>query len=187
MADSNITKKALAAALTELMNEMPFSKINVSDICNKCDMNRKSFYYHFKDKYDLVNWIFDIGFISAVIVTPRQEWSVWDFCERLFNYLYENRTFYRKALCITGQNAFSEHFRETLYTIFANNVHDIINMKEPLTFQINFFVDALVCSVERWIKDKNCMPPNEYLLNLKYCFVLFRKADDIINKENSEP
>ena len=187
MADSNITKKALAAALTELMNEMPFSKINVSDICNKCDMNRKSFYYHFKDKYDLVNWIFDIGFISAFTVTPQREWYVWDFCERLFNYLYENRVFYRKALCITGQNAFSEHFRETLYTVLVNNVRDIINIKELPAFQIDFFVDAFVCSVERWINDKNCMPPDEYMRNLKYCFVLCRKVDDNINNENSEP
>lgn len=55
MADSNITKRALAHALKELMEEKNFSKISVADICEKCDMNRKSFYYHFKDKYDLVN------------------------------------------------------------------------------------------------------------------------------------
>ena len=57
MADSNITKKALAGALKELMDTKPFQKISVSDICERCQMNRKSFYYHFKDKYDLMNWI----------------------------------------------------------------------------------------------------------------------------------
>ena len=55
-ADSNLTKRALAAAMKELMEQMPFSKISVSDIAEQCGMNRKSFYYHFKDKYDLVNW-----------------------------------------------------------------------------------------------------------------------------------
>ena len=59
MADSNITKRALATSLKELMLEQPFDKINVAQICARCNMNRKSFYYHFKDKYDLVNWIFD--------------------------------------------------------------------------------------------------------------------------------
>ena len=58
MADSNITKNALATSLKKLMREKPFEKISVSDICDDCGMNRKSFYYHFKDKYDLVNWIF---------------------------------------------------------------------------------------------------------------------------------
>ena len=56
MADSNITKKALAGALKELMDTKPFQKISVSDICERCQMNRKSFYYHFKDIYDLVEW-----------------------------------------------------------------------------------------------------------------------------------
>ena len=42
MADSNITKRALAAALKELMEQKPFSKINVAEICEKCGMNRKS-------------------------------------------------------------------------------------------------------------------------------------------------
>ena len=56
MADSNITKSALASALKELMETTPFAKITVSDICAKCNMNRKSFYYHFRDIYDLVEW-----------------------------------------------------------------------------------------------------------------------------------
>ena len=68
MADSNITKHALAAALQELMTELPFEKINVAQICERCKMNRKSFYYHFKDKYDLVNWIFDTEFIALINV-----------------------------------------------------------------------------------------------------------------------
>ena len=65
MADSNITKRALASALKELMESTPFSKITVSDICAKCNMNRKSFYYHFKDKFDLVNWIFDVEYLCG--------------------------------------------------------------------------------------------------------------------------
>ena len=65
MADSNITKKALAGALKELMDTKPFQKISVSDICERCQMNRKSFYYHFKDKYDLMNWIYDTEFIGV--------------------------------------------------------------------------------------------------------------------------
>ena len=65
MADSNITKKALADALKELMDTKPFHKISVSDICERCQMNRKSFYYHFKDKYDLMNWIYDTEFIGV--------------------------------------------------------------------------------------------------------------------------
>ena len=57
MAEAGVTKKVLAYALKSLMASRPLSKITVGDICEACDMNRKSFYYHFRDKYDLVNWI----------------------------------------------------------------------------------------------------------------------------------
>ena len=88
MPDSNITKKALAMAMKELMEQIPFSKISVSDICEKCGMNRKSFYYHFKDKYDLVNWIFDVEFFQAVHVRDYNlpNWS-WFFGGQLSVFL----------------------------------------------------------------------------------------------------
>lgn len=114
MPDSNITKKALAMAMKELMEQIPFSKISVSDICEKCGMNRKSFYYHFKDKYDLVNWILMWNFSGC----PCRDYNLpnwsWRFLEDSCQYFYENQSFYRKALQIEGQNSFVEHFRETL-------------------------------------------------------------------------
>ena len=72
MPDSNITKKALAQSLKELMGKQSFAKISVADICEGCGMSRKSFYYHFKDKYDLVNWIFDMEFIRSIQGRERE-------------------------------------------------------------------------------------------------------------------
>ena len=61
MADSNITRNAMAAAMKALMKEKKLSKISISDICGACGMNRNSFYYHFKDKYDLIRCIASSG------------------------------------------------------------------------------------------------------------------------------
>ena len=79
MPDSNITKNALAAAMKSLMEKTPFSKISVGDICEVCQMNRKSFYYHFKDKYDLVNWIFYTEFIT--VIRGRDYDNGWELME----------------------------------------------------------------------------------------------------------
>ena len=89
MADSNITKSALASALKELMETTPFAKITVSDICAKCNMNRKSFYYHFKDKFDLVNWIYDVEYLSHVQI--GENLIGWDSVLHLCDYFYENK------------------------------------------------------------------------------------------------
>ncbi|MEG1932709.1 MAG: TetR family transcriptional regulator, partial [Pygmaiobacter sp.] len=58
MADSAHTKRVLGDSLKELMQKKPLAKISVGDITAHCGINRQTFYYHFKDKYDLVNWIY---------------------------------------------------------------------------------------------------------------------------------
>ena len=59
MPEANQTKQAFGDALKELLKTQPFEKVTVSSICEQANMKRTSFYYHFLDKYDLVNWIFD--------------------------------------------------------------------------------------------------------------------------------
>ena len=51
------TKKAIYYALKELLKEQPFNKITINDIAKQCNINRQTFYYHFIDKEDLVEWI----------------------------------------------------------------------------------------------------------------------------------
>ena len=180
MADSNITKHALASALKELMMEVPFEKINVAHICEKCNMNRKSFYYHFKDKYDLVNWIYDTEFIS--MIKEKEGLTGTDFFETLTEYLYENREFYRKALKIVGQNSFSEHFRKMLFEVIAEYLRKMTGQEIP-DMQVNFFVDGFVCAIERWLQDKNCVTSEEFILLLKPCIQLAgqaRKRENLI-------
>lgn len=167
MADSNLTKRALAAALKELMQEIPFVKISVANICERCGMNRKSFYYHFKDKYDLVNWIYDTEFIT--VVRRKSLENVWDFLEELCGYFYANQSFYRKALQIKGQNSFEEHFREVLLPVEIEYLKTVFPSKELQQFHVNFFADAFICALERWILDKNCVPARQFIELLKSC------------------
>ena len=58
MANNRITKETFAKALKELLQERPLTKISVKDITEQCELSRNAFYYHFKDKYELINWIF---------------------------------------------------------------------------------------------------------------------------------
>lgn len=54
--NSQHTKEMLCDALITLSAKKPFSKITVSEIVNLCNVNRKTFYYHFADVYDLLEW-----------------------------------------------------------------------------------------------------------------------------------
>lgn len=53
---SQITKRALEQSLKNLLLKKPLTKITVSDIAEDCGINRMTFYYHFRDIYDLVEW-----------------------------------------------------------------------------------------------------------------------------------
>ena len=53
---SQITKRALEQSLKNLLLKKPLTKITVSDIADDCGINRMTFYYHFKDIYDHVEW-----------------------------------------------------------------------------------------------------------------------------------
>ena len=169
MADSNITKRALAAALQELMEEMPFDKIQIAQVCERCDMNRKSFYYHFKDKYDLVNWIFDTEFISFARESTKDLPSDdrWELIKRACEHFFANRAFYSKALMITGQNSLSDHLREYLFPLIKVRIAQFLSDDADDEFTINFFTDAILCAIERWLLDKQCMPPEEFVTKIK--------------------
>ncbi len=53
---SEVTKKALEQSLKKLLRKKPLSDITVSEIAQDCGINRRTFYYHFQDIYDLVEW-----------------------------------------------------------------------------------------------------------------------------------
>ena len=160
----------MAASLKSLMSEVPFTKINIADICERCQMNRKSFYYHFRDKYELVNWIFDTEFIE---VTRKSDCSTIDkFFDVLFAYFYENRSFYKKALQIDGQNSFSDHFRELCQPLFTEVLRKTKYSKNETEFHVNFIADALMCSILRWLGSSNIIPPEEFSAYLKSSLVV---------------
>lgn len=165
MPDSNITKKALAAAMKSLMAREPFAKISVGEICAECGMNRKSFYYHFRDKYDLVNWVFYTEFAEAVTVGGEDTTD--RFLTDACHYFYENRLFYSNALEVEGQNSFSEYFGEVLRPIllahFSEMFSDRHNDYEHAVFYADFWSDAFLVSLKRWLGGRDPMPPERYL------------------------
>ena len=60
------TKQAFCDSLKELMKHKAFSKITVSELIRECNVNRKTFYYHFEDIYGLLKWMLEQEAIEVV-------------------------------------------------------------------------------------------------------------------------
>ena len=150
MADSNVTKRALAEGLKQLMERRPFAKISVGDICESCNMNRKSFYYHFRDKYDLVNWIFYTEFVHTLNYVPGDDgWQ------------------HLLSVC--------RYFHDILESILLEYFKQYFKADKESTFAAEFYSDALICSLVRWLVSKNSASPEEYTEGLRSCIKLMRQ------------
>lgn len=164
MADSNITKNALAVSMKKLMEKKPFSKISVGDICEDCGMNRKSFYYHFRDKYDLVNWIFYVDFIE------RMEWSScrneWDMLEAFCSHFYRERLFYQNALQVEGQNSFREYFCGMLRPVLMLLTQNLVEEGRKKEFYIAFLCEGVLGELVYWLREGSKITPEEFVEDL---------------------
>lgn len=54
---TQLTKQAISSALEQLLKTKPFSKITVNELAEECGISRMTFYYHFQDIYDLLEWM----------------------------------------------------------------------------------------------------------------------------------
>ena len=82
------------------------------------------------------------------------------------------------------QNAFSEYFRDIISTVISSDMEEIFGQADALAFYTNFCTDAFLCSIKRWLLDKNCMPASEFVRLLKNC--LIRTSGSILQKFSPE-
>lgn len=154
MPSAKITQTAIANAMKQLMKVKPFDDISVNDIIKECGISRKTFYYHFKDKYDVVNWIFNTDVVDSILEsTTLDNWA--DGSLKLCRYIYDNRTFYTNAVNVAGQNSFIEYLSnltrmqvEKLSTQACGNRAVDQNDKD---FMIEFFYNAFIGVFTTWI------------------------------------
>lgn len=80
---SDITKRALEKSLKNMMLKKPVNKITINDIAEDCGVNRATFYYHFKDIYDLIEWSCEED--SRKAADGNTTYDTW---EQIIQYLY---------------------------------------------------------------------------------------------------
>ena len=56
---ATFTRKAIMQTFLHILKNKPLDRITVKDICEQCEINRNTFYYYFKDIYDVLEAIFE--------------------------------------------------------------------------------------------------------------------------------
>ena len=161
---ANITKLALEAALKKELLTKPLDKITINELAEDCGISRMAFYYHFKDKYDLINWIFYTEFVSNIHLEEYKD--ALQLLEDICDYLYQERDFYRVALKMEGQNSFQEYFSEVMDPYLKYLADQIMGAGKEEAFFLRFFGDAFLMAIIRWVMDENIMQPREFVRQL---------------------
>lgn len=104
MSASDLTKKSIVQSTKSLVCDKNFEKISVIEIANKCGINRNTFYYYFKDKYEVLEWIFHDE-IEPVLESYFQNKNITKSIMVLCNLMKKEKLFYTKALEITNHNS----------------------------------------------------------------------------------
>ncbi|MBA1334252.1 MAG: Transcriptional regulator, AcrR family [Firmicutes bacterium] len=172
MPDSNITKLALANSLKKLMVKKSFSKISVSDIVEDCGLTRQAYYYHFKDKYDLMNWIYyteTARFMSSYDTVDHWTDGLKDLCY----YMRQNKVFYINALNTTGQNSFQEYLHDYISDISMSVIENMTGLEfddKKWRFIVEFMSTAFVGLIVRWANNGMKEDPAEYFAQIRSIF-----------------
>lgn len=172
MSDSSVTKKNMSDTIKELAKEYPFEKITVSLICEKCGMSRKSFYYHFKDKYDLVNWIFETD-ISEFVSCQESVYQV-DSLRCFSQFFYQNRAFYKNIFSYVGQNSFENYLKQKISDNLILSFQSFRENEESKLYA-EVLSDVICFFLIKWISSPDCETPEEFIGKTRECMKMFQE------------
>lgn len=152
---SEMTKRLLADSIKKSLSKKAFKKITVKDIVSECNLTRQTFYYHFQDVYDLVDWMFSD--IIKGLLKDSSENSRKQNYKNILIYISENRNFFLSTLNHMGY----EYLKNAIYPpFFEYNKSYILKLsldsekkiaEKKIDFLANLQTLSLISFLINWI------------------------------------
>ena len=153
---SDITKRALEASLKELLLQKPLDKITINDIAENCGISRMTFYYHFKDIYDLIEWSCVEDARKAL--EGKKTYDTWQqgFLQ-IFEAVKANRPFIMNVYRSVSREHVETYLYRLTYDLLIGVVHEqcegLTVPEEDQEFIAHFYKYAFVGLMLDWIKN----------------------------------
>lgn len=164
---SDITKKALAVSFKKLVSKRELSKITIKDITEDSGIKRQTFYYHFVDVYDLIEWIFT----NEVITPIKKENDTYEKWQEgflsIFYYVLENESFIKNIYNSISRKYVDSFIYKNTYELLKKVVDEeaygIKVREEDKKFIANFYQYSFVGIIQNWIQDGMQEKPEELI------------------------
>lgn len=168
------TQELIYNVFIELLKESGFNKISVGNIAEKANINRGTFYFHFSDKYDLLEKCIEY-YINELISHCKNNTEIQldsNAMTQIFEYLKINFDIYRTLLSNEGESI----FHKKLYNAFEEQIKraiikmpvEIINNAEIAT---PFIANGFIGVIEWWMNKG--MPYTPEVMTKKLNIILY--------------
>ena len=152
---SNITKQALKTSLKKMMLKKPLDKITIHDITADCGISRVAFYYHFKDIYDLVEWVCLEDAKKAL--QGKKTYDTWnEGLLQIFEAVLDNKPFILNAYRCISREQMENYLFKLTYELIRGIVEEKSKgmdvSEEEKSFIADFYKYSFVGIMLDWIK-----------------------------------
>lgn len=163
------TKRKLAVALKDLMEDIPIDKVTIKSIVEKCRVNRQTFYYHFQDIYDLLGWIYKTE--VEIVLDGNHTYSTWQQgFYKIFQYVIDNRKFVLNTYNSIARKYLEEYLYKLVYKLLIDVVNEVsVDMdvsEKDREFIANFYKWAFVGLMLQWIENNMIEDPKDIIERL---------------------
>ena len=146
------TKRKIALAFKEVLETSSFERIAVTDITDKARISRQTFYNHFLDKYDLVNWIYQ----QLLISTTRRIGIdlTWEQAVRAkLETMKRNREFYARILSVKDIEGLFNTEAKIVYDYYQSNLARLVgkNLNELESYSLMVYCHGATRMTAEWI------------------------------------
>lgn len=162
----NLTKKALSLALKSLMASIPFEKITINDVTKEAGVSRNTFYYHFSDINELLEWTFDNEIVSGL--ESYEDLDNWrNGLLSVLNYTEDNRQFCLNTFHSINRDRLDIFLYNITYNMLISIMDQTYNenfLKQSLKIDIaDFYGRAIVAQVIHWLTTRLEEPKDELI------------------------
>lgn len=123
MPNNNTTKGALGEALKKLALTKRLEKITISDLTTECGISRMAFYYHFKDIYDLMEWVCVED--GKKVLQGKKTYETWqEGMRQIFEAVLENKAFILNVYRSIGREKIESYLHKFTYDMIKEVVEE---------------------------------------------------------------
>lgn len=179
------TDLLLAESFKELACQQPIEKITIKAITDRAGVIRPTFYNHFQDKYELLEWI-----IRTQVLEPTKPLihagMIDEALKLIFTSVKEEGEFYQKAVRLEGQNSFEEITKRCIEDELLEVIHGkehVGKKRHPwLTPEhiAQYYAQSMCFVVVNWIKSGMSVEPQE--ITDIYNYIITRSMMDVIEE-----